>query len=343
MTASDRGPELEVEKVDYVLDLLRQEQSELRQTRWQRLLYGLQAVSTFGFVLALVVLLGAMWLGGGTEIGEEIGAWAAVAFAGFTLAALLLLLVNLLVMRRYRDRLRLLRRFGLKGVVDSSWRTAPTGIALGSVWSSIGFLLGAIWILVGAAAVVGGLLIPGTAEDKFGTVFKVFLGTAPGMLLVAFYMLRRAHKRNARLTDLNLFGNLLKQRKAAAQEASHDAIEWSPGLRRQLEQIERGRIRRQRSEAIQESFTARPSDSYGVIRSSKSLLAATQLPSEAVIDSETLIQQLAKEPRPEDAEQDGELWKLADLEAGIEVHYEINDDDRFVKVRDVVDTTPSDG
>lgn len=343
MTASHTGPGLEVEKVDFVLDLLQRERRELSQTLWQKFLYGLQAVSTLGFVLALGVMLLSMLLANSTNIWGDIRDWSAKAFAGLALASLVLLLANLVVMRRYHDRFRLLKRFGLKGVVDSSWSTEPTGVTMGGFWASIGFLLGTIWSLVGALAFVGVLFIPGSAEEKFSSAFFVFLLTAPGVLLVAFYILRRAHRRNARLTDLNLFGNLLEKRRAAAEEASSDAIEWSPRLRRQLEEIERARIRRQRSKAIQESFTTRPSDSYGVIRSTKSLMAASQLPTSAVVGSETLIQQLAKEPRPAGAEQDGELWKLADSELGIEIHYEINDDDRLVKIRDVVGTTPSAG
>lgn len=289
-----------------------------------------------GFMLALGVMLPSMFLANSTNIWGDIRKWSAIAFVGLALASLVLLLANLAVMRRYHDRFRLLKRFGLKGVVDSSWKTAPTGMTMGGFWTSLGFALGAIWSLVGTVAFVGVLFLGLTLEEKFTFAFYVFLFTTPGVLLVAFYILRRAHRRNTRLTDLNLFGKLLEKRRAAAEEGSSDAIEWSPRLRRQLEQIERARIRRQRSDAIQESFATKSSVSYGVVRSTKSLLAALQLSGDAAAGSETLIQQLAADPRPECAEQDGELWKLADSKLGVEVHYEINDADRFVRVRNVV-------
>lgn len=322
-------PQLGVGEVERLLEFLRSQRDELRQTWLQRALFRLQAVSTFGYALALVVMgLAAVfeW--------DAAGMWATGVFVVLLLLSALLVIVNLVLMRRFGQRMRLIQHLGLRALVDSSWRAAKGRRGTRSFWSSLGFILGVLW--VGATAFL--LLLPYVGEGwgHMEAALLALLVSTPGVLLIAFYLMRRVHRRNALLSDVNLLGNLLHEKKEEAVAADRDAIDFSPGWRRSIQEIERRRIERDRAEAIRQSYVEGPSEQFRVSRSTKSLLAAAELPAAAVAASERLIARLGGDPRPEGARQDGTLWQVRDPETGVEVVYGVDDERKLIKVRDVV-------
>lgn len=332
------GSKLAVEQVDLILDLLRRETEKLSLTSGQRISYGLQAASTLGYVLA-GLLFGLVWaltdLDGGWS---RVGMWALVAFVFFTLSSLVLLVVNLIQMRRFRERIRLLKRFQLREVLEAPWRAGSLQTSAGDFWSSLGCLIGGLWSLAAIVAVptitVSSIIY--FHNSTWTNLVTTLLLATPGLLLVAFYLFRRARQRQLLLTDVDLLGKLLTRQRTEALEANSEEIELSPGARRKVVQFERERIQREREEAIRHSLNTRPDDSYSVLSSAHSLMAASKLRPDLLLAAQSLLLQLSDQPRPKLAEPgENNLWKLISHDDGVEIDYEIDEQRRIVRIHDI--------
>lgn len=338
--------------MDAILDFLRHERSALSETRAQRLSFRALQGCVAGYVASGIFLLIAHLAFGAvvpetTGPDNAAGPWTIAVGAAFLLfgacivGALVLLPLNLFLMRRLRESMRLLGRFGIQKALESPWRIQSLTPTLGNTLSSIGFLVGGLWTVVAVFGLVGLVLVSAFSDSiRLLRDFLYWLVAAsPGLILVAYYLIQRARLRYALLADVTGLQKMLERQKRESQAGA--AIEIDPSTRRKLAVIEQAKIRRERVEAISASLAEGEETGYSVLRSLRSAGSPTDLGFELQIKAESLIQQLSRNPTPaaaSAADKEG-VRTLQDHEAGVLIRYVVDEASRTIRVLDIVRPT----
>jgi hypothetical protein len=338
--------------VDAILDFLRHERSALSETRAQRLSFRALQGCVAGYVASGLFLLIAHFAFGApvsatTGPGAPAGGWTIAVGAAFLLfgacivGSLILLPLNLFLMRRLRESMRLLGRFGIQKALEAPWRIQSLTPTLGNALGTIGFLVGGLWTVIAVFGLVGLVLVSAFSDSmRFMRDFLLWLVAAsPGLILIAYYLIQRARLRYALLADVTGLEAMLARQKRESQGGA--AIEIDPSTRRKLGVIEQAKIRRERVEAISASLAEGEGTGYSVLRSVRSAGSATDLGFELQIKAEALIQRLSRDPTPpaaSAADKQG-VRTLQDPEAGVGIRYVVDEASRTIRVLDIVRQT----
>lgn len=342
---------LSVSEVDIVLELLRDQQKALGETGPQRVVFAIYRLTTIGTLVAFALLAGqyvVFRIGGGDplaldRIWRASPGWSLGIFLVLIVASVVSLVVMLVQKRQYRSGLRLLEQFGLKGAVDEPWHRRATEASAGNFASAMGCLLG------GLIGIVPLLALPVLALiNRFRTMpwnmadlsLTTVLFATPGILLISLHFMRRARMRQALMADLGELERLVKSKKEDADD-SDERIELDPTLHRRLSRFEREQMHLQRSAAIDASLRSEQARelSYAILKSARSLEQASELGMPAILNTESILASLSKDPHPSGAEalSDG-LWRLRTQ--GLEIHYDVNEKKRQVRVHRVESLEP---
>ena len=311
-----------------------------RLTLFQRISYWLLRIAVGAFVLCLILstllwlVLRADW---SFDFEWLVNAQQALLFGLFWtgLVTPILFLLTLPMMIKTLGQLRLIRRLGLSNTLLRE----PMEFNGGLSWFKR--LAGLITILVGLLLFFGGVLAalwfaiffePSSAfsrvvGSKWSGMWTSLSVAGLGLMLPSLHYLHRAKLRLERAEDVARLLTLLGKGETERVSSASGTLAITSTDRDRIANIEQSQIVRSRAEAIQESLSHSAESGYAVAHSRNALERLRSLDFDSRWRVENRIQDLLRDPRPAEAEAEGDSdrWRVHVSETKIDLIYQIDD------------------
>ena len=312
--------ELDLGQIQIALDVLRREQQASELSRFQKTCYWLFQCSGYLFTASFLVMLGAQFVGRAPGSGwvEKVAALGAGLF-GFL--ALVLVFMNLPLILKARRRERIVSKLGLAELLSGSWNAQQRRRRLANVVSAvIAALFGVLVLLIlvfGVAAVIEQGSRAGTRGIARLGEIGVFIGIAVPIISVPVlvFFVRRRRNRHQFLMDMQeIERSLLRSKDAAAGSASPRVAVPAADVER-IAAMEQAQIAAERADSIR-SFGRKDTGGFALLPSRDFHETKSRLDAATCTKVDALMQHLADEPQPaqaqRDPESDGWLLKIPD-------------------------------
>lgn len=323
---------LDTNKIEQSLAILQKEQQVNMISRWQKISYILFNLSIYVFVISFILMtvLSIYYK------GKPAGIWLTVMYslaALFFISAVLipiLFFLNIPLIRKIWHQIKLVRRLGLYEVFKVPWQAEKRKKRFLNILTLIIACLGLLIILY---VMIYILRIIEIAMHRNGHLYLItfLILIIIGMAFITLHFMRRNKRRlevTARLQSY--FVNYMDE----AREDEDQQIDIPTEDYRQIAQIERAQINRDRFESIITSTDESDFSLYSVQKSRSAREVKSQLDPDIKLKIDAELEDLAMEPRPPEAKEDpkDEIWQLRLKEAPVEISYTIDEDNRIIKI-----------
>lgn len=327
--------QLDAAQFDQALAILRKEQQANMPSRWQKISFTLLNVAVYGFAIVLLAhtVLELLPFRG---LLEEVIHLLAYPWAILVLLSPILFVFNLPLGLKLWRQGKLVRRLGLSQALNAPWRAERRKGRFRNVLTLIVGYLGGLFILGG---VIVGVFLPAVFpmdwSDPEDVLVFLLVSSVPIMVGVVFIVTHFIRRGKERLDVVARLQSSLAGYKADAEGLEDIRIELAATHYKQIAQIERAQILRDRAESIR-VYGSKGSDvsGYGVQKSRTVREALAQLDPTARLRVEDQIDQLAMEPRPPGVTEDANTGnlRLRVTETPVEIFFTIDEDKRRIKM-----------
>jgi hypothetical protein len=338
----ERSPyTLDAVQLEKALQTLQKAAETFRPSPSEELLYrmlkvlvwvAVASLTSFVFVAVLVKVFPAV-RGVIDNIFEGVFILAILLFVFATIAAIVLLLLNLPAVAQALRQRSLLNKLGIRELSVSAWRLQRTRYS----WSR---LTGAVLTVYGILTIVVGIwiswwLLKDTKKEEMSIALSfvgVFFGLclALGVTILLARFVQRSREQWAIVADANRLRSALESIHTKAGAGETVAI--PAAMLEDVAQIERVQIARERRDAVVASAGA-TNRGYGV------LVARDLLPQKALLDPqhrvavEDLIDNLSANPHPAGVKSTAEgLLSVRTPEGDVELQYSVDEGARRVHI-----------